>query len=200
MEFPKASLRIKRLREDIQIMKKLWTQEYTDFDGEFYRLKKAINNPKPARKPHPPLIIGLIFGRKLMPRLAAELAVGINIYIRDDRDCIELFDLLKGLCHEYDTDFTKLTKSRCVGVHVSDKYQTPDDYVIEQVNASTNPDFSRQYYDVYEKAIVGSVEQIIQEIGEQEKVGFDELIINPTNLFSDNSATTAINTLEIIAD
>ena len=108
--------------------------------------------------------------------------------------------MLKGLCHEYDTDFTKLTKSRCVGVHVSDKYQTPDDYVIEQVNASTNPDFSRQYYDVYEKAIVGSVEQIIQEIGEQEKVGFDELIINPTNLFSDNSATTAINTLEIIAD
>ena len=50
--------RVGRLSESLQIIKSLFTQERTDFDGRYYRLKDAIANPKPIQKPHPPIWIG----------------------------------------------------------------------------------------------------------------------------------------------
>ena len=82
----------------------------------------------------------------------------------------------------------------------NEKYKSADDYVAEQINASLHPEFARHYYGVYEKAIVGSPDRIIEEIKEQEKLGFDELVINPANLFSDKSAQATIREMEIIAE
>ena len=50
--------RVGRLEESLQIMKSLFTQERTDFDGRYYQLKDAIANPKPLQRPHPPIWIG----------------------------------------------------------------------------------------------------------------------------------------------
>jgi F420-dependent oxidoreductase-like protein len=50
--------RVGRLSESLQIIKSLFTQERTDFDGRYYHLKDAIANPKPIQKPHPPIWIG----------------------------------------------------------------------------------------------------------------------------------------------
>jgi F420-dependent oxidoreductase-like protein len=50
--------RIGRLSESLQIIKSLWTEERTNFDGRYYHLTDAIANPKPVQKPHPPIWIG----------------------------------------------------------------------------------------------------------------------------------------------
>ncbi len=50
--------RVGRLSESLQIIKSLFTQERTDFDGRYYQLKDAIANPKPLQKPYPPIWIG----------------------------------------------------------------------------------------------------------------------------------------------
>jgi len=50
--------RVGRLSESLQIIKSLFTQERTNFDGRYYRIKDAIANPKPIQKPHPPIWIG----------------------------------------------------------------------------------------------------------------------------------------------
>ena len=50
--------RVGRLSESLRIIKSLWTEERTNFDGRYYRMKDAIANPKPLQKPHPPLWIG----------------------------------------------------------------------------------------------------------------------------------------------
>jgi F420-dependent oxidoreductase-like protein len=50
--------RVGRLSESLQIIKSLWTQERTDFDGRYYHMKDAIANPKPLQKPYPPIWIG----------------------------------------------------------------------------------------------------------------------------------------------
>jgi F420-dependent oxidoreductase-like protein len=50
--------RVGRLSESLQIIKSLFTQERTDFDGRYYHLKDAIANPKPIQQPHPPIWIG----------------------------------------------------------------------------------------------------------------------------------------------
>ena len=47
-----------RTREYLAVMKSLWCDEVSSFEGEFYSLPKCLQNPKPVQKPHPPLIFG----------------------------------------------------------------------------------------------------------------------------------------------
>jgi F420-dependent oxidoreductase-like protein len=50
--------RVGRLSESLHIIKSLWTDERTNFDGRYYKMTDAIANPKPIQKPHPPIWIG----------------------------------------------------------------------------------------------------------------------------------------------
>ena len=50
--------RVGRLSESLQIIKSLFTEERTSFEGRYYRLQDAIANPKPLQKPYPPIWIG----------------------------------------------------------------------------------------------------------------------------------------------
>lgn len=47
-----------RMEEAIAVIKKLWTEEVVDFQGDFFRLKSAYLGPKPIQKPYPPIWIG----------------------------------------------------------------------------------------------------------------------------------------------
>ncbi len=50
--------RIGRLSESLQVMKLLWTQTRSDFEGRYFQLTDAIANPKPVQQPHPPIWMG----------------------------------------------------------------------------------------------------------------------------------------------
>jgi len=54
----KADEALRRFNESIAIMKSLWTQDKTNFAGEFYTLENTGMEPKPIQKPHPPLWFG----------------------------------------------------------------------------------------------------------------------------------------------
>ncbi|MEZ4707794.1 MAG: LLM class F420-dependent oxidoreductase [Caldilineaceae bacterium] len=69
----KPGERIRRLDESCQMMKQLFTQELTTFDGRYYQLKDARREPKPVQKPHPPFLIGGS-GEQLTLRVAAKHA------------------------------------------------------------------------------------------------------------------------------
>jgi len=56
--FPKAGIRINQLREAVQVIKKMWIEDETSFEGKYYAIKKAICYPKPLQKPHPPIWVG----------------------------------------------------------------------------------------------------------------------------------------------
>src|SRR2546425_5771697 len=46
------------LRERVLAMKEIWTKEEAEFHGEFVNFDKIWSNPKPAQKPHPPILMG----------------------------------------------------------------------------------------------------------------------------------------------
>ena len=50
--------RVGLLSEGLQIMKMLWTQERTNFEGRYFTMRNAVANPKPVQKPYPPIWIG----------------------------------------------------------------------------------------------------------------------------------------------
>ena len=65
--------RIKRFGEACEIIKLLYTQPTTDFDGRYYQLKEARCEPKPLQRPWPPFVLGG-GGEKLTLRIVAEHA------------------------------------------------------------------------------------------------------------------------------
>jgi probable F420-dependent oxidoreductase len=50
--------RWKKMREQIAAMKKIWTEDEPEFHGEFVNFDKLWSWPKPAQKPHPPILLG----------------------------------------------------------------------------------------------------------------------------------------------
>ena len=50
--------RVGRLRESLDAIISLWTNDRTTLEGRYYHFSDAIANPKPVQKPHPPIWIG----------------------------------------------------------------------------------------------------------------------------------------------
>ena len=53
--------RAKLAREKIEAMKAIWTQSKAEYHGEFVNFDPMMAWPKPAQKPHPPIIVGGAF-------------------------------------------------------------------------------------------------------------------------------------------
>jgi alkanesulfonate monooxygenase SsuD/methylene tetrahydromethanopterin reductase-like flavin-dependent oxidoreductase (luciferase family) len=56
--FPEPRARVERLKEGVEIIKKMWTEEKPSYKGKHYWIREAICDPKPVQKPHPPIMIG----------------------------------------------------------------------------------------------------------------------------------------------
>lgn len=57
-EFAKPSDRIGMLKETVEIVKSMWTNAETTYDGKFYKMSRAQCDPKPLQQPTPPVWIG----------------------------------------------------------------------------------------------------------------------------------------------
>ena len=57
-DIPGLDHRVGLLSEGLQVVKSLWTQDRTDFEGRYFRMRNAVANPKPVQKPYPPIWVG----------------------------------------------------------------------------------------------------------------------------------------------
>lgn len=109
--FLKPRTRIERMKESIEIMKKMWTEGKASYKGKYYTISEAVCEPKPVQKPHPPIIIGGS-GEKLMLKVTAQHA---NRY---DWGCVPSFEhykhklnVLESYCKILGRDFNEIEKS-----------------------------------------------------------------------------------------
>jgi F420-dependent oxidoreductase-like protein len=110
LEFGTAGGRIARLEEACRMVKLLWTEERSDFDGRHYRLANAIANPKPVQKPHPPIWVGGSGERKTL-RVVAEHADVWNAGGGDAAEVARLSGVLDRHCADVGRDPTEIRRS-----------------------------------------------------------------------------------------
>ncbi|MCW4016419.1 MAG: TIGR03560 family F420-dependent LLM class oxidoreductase [Candidatus Bathyarchaeota archaeon] len=109
--FPSAKTRIERLNEAVQIIKNMWTQEKTSYNGKHYRIKDAVCKPKPVQKPHPPIVI-CGGGEKLTLKVTAQHANRYDWgYLKSFEDYKRKLDVLKKHCNAVDRRFDEIEKS-----------------------------------------------------------------------------------------
>jgi F420-dependent oxidoreductase-like protein len=109
--FPKPRARIERLREAVEVIKALWSEEKASYSGKHYRLRGAVCEPKPLQKPHPPITIGGS-GEKLLLKVVAQHA---DRYDWGYVSSLELYKhklkVLESHCSAVGRDFREIEKS-----------------------------------------------------------------------------------------
>ena len=77
LPFPEIGPRLRMLDEALTVLRSLFTEPSTTFSGEFYQLREAVLQPKPMRKPYPPILLG--GGGRGLLRVAGKHADVVNI-------------------------------------------------------------------------------------------------------------------------
>jgi F420-dependent oxidoreductase-like protein len=111
--FPPIGERLRRLREAARIVRSLWTEEETTFEGRYYTLRAARCEPKPVQRPHPALWIGGT-GERVLLRIAAESADGWNTFLMPEDEYRRKLDALAGHCADVGRDPDEIRKSLVV--------------------------------------------------------------------------------------
>jgi F420-dependent oxidoreductase-like protein len=92
--FPPPRERMDILEEQLQVVLGTWSDGPFTFDGEHYRLRDLDARPKPAQRPHPPIIVGGSAGPR-SAALAARYADEYNTVfatpaeVRERREAVE---------------------------------------------------------------------------------------------------------------
>jgi alkanesulfonate monooxygenase SsuD/methylene tetrahydromethanopterin reductase-like flavin-dependent oxidoreductase (luciferase family) len=109
--YPFSSIkeRVERLRETILILKSMWTQDRTTFEGRYSRLTNAVNYPKPIQTPHPPIWVGGKHVRIL--EIVAEMADGWNYWGLDKEILARRAQYLSNKCAEVGRQPDEIVKS-----------------------------------------------------------------------------------------
>jgi F420-dependent oxidoreductase-like protein len=113
--FLKPHNRIGRMKEAVEIIKKLWTEEKASYEGKYYTVNEAVCEPKPVQKPHPPITIGGS-GEKLTLKVTAQHADRCDWgYVPS----LELYKhklyVLESHCNAVGRDFNEIEKSCWLG-------------------------------------------------------------------------------------
>jgi F420-dependent oxidoreductase-like protein len=102
--------RLDQLEEACRVIKSLFTNETTTFEGKHYRMTEARCEPKPVQKPHPPFTLGGM-GEKRMLKIAAMFADDWNYPGGPPEDLARKVEILHKHCATVGRDPAEITTS-----------------------------------------------------------------------------------------
>jgi alkanesulfonate monooxygenase SsuD/methylene tetrahydromethanopterin reductase-like flavin-dependent oxidoreductase (luciferase family) len=150
------------LRETVEIVKMMWSQEETTFEGKYYQTSRANCDPKPLQNPRPPIWIGG-GGEQLTLRVVAQHADYSN-FGGSPEDFARKVEILKGHCLSVGRDADEIGKTISGEILIRDTEQECREFQI----ASGRGD----QFDTWQRSnIIGTPEQVAEKIEQYIKVG-----------------------------
>ena len=168
-DFPDGPTRLRQLRDAVQIILKMWTEDEAIFEGKYHQVHGAINQPKGVQKPHIPLLIGG-GGERVTLKLVAQYADACNIGHLDNAGLEHKFAVIKKHCEEVGRDYNTIKRTVMFNCAIAE--------TVEAAMAKTAP-FARNIPSgrIREQALVGSPATIRQRLAEIEQAGAQEIIV-----------------------
>jgi F420-dependent oxidoreductase-like protein len=159
--FEPVPVRLRRTEEAIQVVRKLLTEETSDFTGEFYELRDARCDPKPVQARLPLWIGG--GGEKVTMRIAAQHADGWNVPFIPPDAYKHKVEVMNEHCERLGRDPATIEKSVNLTLAWSDE--------------ELQDRFGGMAEWIRPSALTGSTGEIVDRIGQYADVGADWVIV-----------------------
>jgi F420-dependent oxidoreductase-like protein len=171
--FPSAKTRIERLKEAVEIIKKMWTEEKASYIGKYYTLQDAVCEPKPLQEPHPPITIGG-GGEKLTMRVTAQHA---DRYDWGYLPSLELYKrklkLLEKQCKAVGRNFQEIEKSCWLAgqIFVGENRKELEEMVVHRVPEGVSLE------DFVQTSLVGTSEDCLRRVRQYVNLGVTHFML-----------------------
>ena len=175
-EYPDTPERLRMLREALQVIKAMWTQERAEYQGSYYHVRGAINEPKPVQKPHPPILIGG-GGEKVTLKLVAQYGDACN-FNADVETVRHKLDVLRGHCETVGRDYDSVLRTLEFYAILGDQREV--DRVVADTARRTGQDesFIRSWHPHH-----GDAGYIAEQINAYVEIGIQYFMVNLPNAF-----------------
>ena len=168
-DYPSAGVRLKMLEEALQIYIAMTTQDKASFEGDYYKIKDAINQPKPLQKPYPPLwVCG--GGEKVTLKLLAKYGDYGNWDV-DVEGFVHKSKILKTHCEEQNRNYSDIKKTLHTNVIIGNNEKDLNAKINKIVDVTGIP--KEMYID---RPLVGLKEKVFDTIDEFSSVECEYLI------------------------
>src|SRR5437588_8053752 len=166
--YPSTRERLQRLDEAVQIILAMWTQDEPVFEGKYYQIRGAINQPKGAQKAHIPLLIGG-GGEKVTLRLVAQYADACNIG-GDIPTIKHKLDVLKQHCEQIGRDYNTIRRTTLIDYCTIAETE-------EAAIAKLTPEERNNLDELLPESLIGTPATIRERLKEYEEAGIQEIIV-----------------------
>jgi probable F420-dependent oxidoreductase len=160
-----------RAVEQVQLMKRLWTEDKVTFKGKFYNVENLSVGPKPIQKPHPPIWTG--GSAEVALKRAGSWADGFICGSSAIPDFPSTWEKIAGYARAAGRDPNKISKAGLTFMAIHDDQskavRAVEDYVMRY--------YGRLRADVANTSLVGSPAALAERMGAFLSRGLDTLII-----------------------
>jgi len=160
-----------RAVEQVQLMKRLWTEDNVTFKGKFYNVENLSVGPKPIQKPHPPIWTG--GSAEVALKRAGSWADGFICGSSAIPEFPSTWEKIASYAKAAGRDPNRISKAGLTFMAIdedqSKAVKTVEDYVMRY--------YGRLRADVANTSLVGAPAAIAERIGAFLSRGLDTLII-----------------------
>ena len=160
-----------RAVEQVQLMKRLWSEDSVTFKGKFYNVENLSVGPKPIQKPHPPIWTG--GSAEVALKRAGSWADGFICGSSAIPEFPSTWEKIASYAKAAGRDPNKISKAGLTFMAIdedqSKAVKTVEDYVMRY--------YGRLRADVANTSLVGAPAAIAERIGAFLSRGLDTLII-----------------------
>ena len=175
-QYPDTPERLRMLRESLQVIKAMWTEEHATFDGRYYHVRGAINEPKPVQKPHPPIWIGG-GGEKVTLKLVAQYGDACN-FNADVETVRHKLEVLREHCETVGRDYDSVLKTLEFYAILGDSGEIDRVAADAARRSGQDESFIRSWHPLH-----GDADRIAGIIQSYADVGIQYFIVNLPNAF-----------------
>jgi len=167
-EFLPAPERLRQLGEAIQVIQSLWTEDVTSFDGEYYRLVDAVNQPKGIQRPRIPLMVAG-GGEKVTLKLVARYADLCNV-MESPAGAERKFSILREHCATVGREYDEIRRTVTTHCLITD--------TDEEAQAALSAGMGMFYPgDFGSYLLYGTLDTVRERIDAYRAAGVQELIV-----------------------
>jgi F420-dependent oxidoreductase-like protein len=171
-DYPDGPTRLRYLREGLQVIHKMWSDEEAYFEGKYYQVRGAINQPKGVQKPHIPILIGG-GGEKVTLKLVAQYGDACNIGNMDPESTARKFEIIRQHCEAVGRDYNDIHRTIMLNCSIAET----DEAAYQKALATGSARNTGGVENLRTRSLIGTPETIRARLAEYEAIGAQEVIL-----------------------